>query len=202
MGNCTTLVKLTVFVLGVLGLTSCSEKGPKQFDIVKRNVEEFLKPKMNDPKSYEFIELRLADSILYSENIDYRLEYFKNDLNHDKNSLESQEKYKTDIPSMYHDDEVIELKKRIEKYNKVLSEIDSLKNLLGNRVNDVASYTYIYSFRGKNSLGALVLNEYIVQTDPAPDYKIINVTDDKDKVFLNPNDFPGYREIIVKYVGK
>jgi len=49
-------------------------------------------------------------------------------------------------------------------------------------------------------MGAKVLNEYILQTDPAPDFKVLNLAEDRDKVIINPNDFPGYTEMIAKFI--
>ena len=198
MKNKTTRMALGFLALIAIGLTSCSEKQPTQDDIVKNNAETYVKEKMNDPTSYEFVKLELMDSVTFSDNIEYRKDYFSRNMEYDRSSLERQEGYKTEIPSMYDKKDVEELKGKIEKNERILSKIDSLATLLGDRKNEVASYTYIFSFRGNNALGAKILNEYVVQTDPAPDFKIINMTDDKDKIFLNPNEFPGYREMIEK----
>jgi hypothetical protein len=194
----TTRITLGLFAFIAIGLTSCAEKQPTQDDIVKKNAETYVKEKMNDPSSYEFVKLELMDSITFNENIEYRKDYFSRNMEYDQSSLERQEGYKTEIPSMYNENDVEELKAKIEKNERVLNKIDSLATILGDRKNEVASYTYIFSFRGNNALGAKILNEYVVQTDPTPDFKIINMTDDKDKIFLNPNDFPGYREMIEK----
>ncbi len=198
MKNKTKRMALGFFALIAIGLTSCSEKQPTQDDIVKNNAETYVKQKMNDPSSYEFVKLELMDSVTFSDNIEYRKDYFSRNMEYDRSSLERQEGYKTELPSMYDEKDVEELKAKIEKNERILSKIDSLATLLGDRKNEVASYTYTFSFRGNNALGAKILNEYVVQTDPAPDFKIINMTDDKDKIFLNPNDFPGYREMIEK----
>ena len=194
----TTKMVIGLFAFIALRLTSCSEKLPTQDDIVKKNAEEYVKEKMNDPSSYEFVKLELIDSVLFSDNIEYRKDYFSRNMEYDRSSLERQESYKTEFPSMYDEKDVDDLKAKIEKNERILAKIDSLANQLGERKNEVASYTYIFSFRGNNALGAKILNEYVVQTDPSPDFKIINMTDDKDKIYLNPNDFPGYREMIEK----
>lgn len=189
--------QLLLIAIVAFGLISCqSDKEPTQQDIVKKNVEEYLKPKMNDPESYEFAELKLTDSILYSGNVQYRKEYFGRNLKSDKDDLERQERYKTEISSMYSEEKVSELNAKIGKNEKILSEIDRLSTELGDKVNNVASYTYNYSFRGNNKLGAKVLNEYILQTNPAPDFKVLNLAKNRTQVLLNPNDFPGYREMI------
>jgi hypothetical protein len=198
MKNTTSKIVLGLFALMTLGLTSCSEKKPNRDEIVIKNAEEYLKAKMNDPKSYEFVKLVLIDSVLYSDNIQYRKEAFSKYLEDDKDEIKRKEGYKIDLPSMYDEKEIEELKAQIAKNEKILMKIDSLETKFGNKKNEVASYTYVFSFRGNNALGAKILNEYILQTNPSPDFKVINMTDDKDKVYLNPNDFPGYREMIEK----
>lgn len=177
---------------------SCSEKKLKQDEIVKLNVEDYLQSQMNDPESYEFVKLELIDSISFSNNIEYRKESFQRNLKYNKDDLERHERYKTDIPSMYSEEKIEEINEKITKNEKILTKIDSIETNLGNRINETASYTYIYSFRGNNKMGAKILKEYIVQTNPAPNFEIINMTDKKDKIYLNPNDFPGYREMISK----
>ncbi|SHJ67242.1 hypothetical protein SAMN04487911_13012 [Arenibacter nanhaiticus] len=181
-----------------MGLTSCeSHKAPTQQDIVRKNIEEHIKPKMNDPESYEFAELILADSVLYKDNIEYRKEYFERNLGYDQENLERQEKYKKEIPSIFNPEEVEELNSKIETNKKILSEIDRLESELGESVHEVASYTYIFRFRAVNGLGAKMLNEYLVQTNPAPDLGIINIAEDRNELLLNPNDFPGYKAMIL-----
>lgn len=198
MKNTTSKMAIGLFTLITLGLTSCSEKAPNQDEIVKNNAEEYLKPKLNDPKSYEFVKIQLKDSVLYSDNIQYRKVTFSKYIQDDMDDIKRKEAYRIEIPSMYDEKEIEELKANITKNEKILAKIDSLETKLGNKKDEVASYTYTFSFRGNNGMGAKILNEYILQTNSSPDFKVINMTDDKDKVYLNPNDFPGYREMIKK----
>lgn len=198
MKNSTSKLTIGLLTLITIGLTSCSENKINQEDIVKNNTEEYLKSKLNDPKSYEFVKIQLIDSVLYSDNIQYRKETFNEYIQDAKDDIKRKEVYKIEIPSIYDENEIARLKADITKNEKILAKIDSLETKLGNKKNDVASYTYTFSFRGNNAMGAKVLNEYIVQTSPSPDFKIINMTDEKDKVYLNPNDFPGYIEMIQK----
>lgn len=198
MKSTTSKIVLGLITVITLGLSSCADKQPTRDEIIKKNAEEYVISKMNDPESYEFVKIELIDSVLFIDNIKYRKDYFTRDIDYDRSSLERQEGYKTDLPSIYNENEVQDLIAKIEKNKKILFKIDSLETELGERKNEVASYTYIISFRGNNAFGAKILNEYIIQTDPLPNCKVINMTDDKDKIYLNPNDFPGYREMIEK----
>jgi hypothetical protein len=188
--------KITLILLSVFALTSCNQKPPTQDEIVKKNVEEYIKPKLNDPKSYEFVKLELADSVLFSDNVKYRRNYFQDNLERYREDLV----YRTENPLMYDEVEIGETKEKIANTEKILIEINSLETKLGTRTNEVASYTYIFQFRGNNALGVKTLNTYYVQTGSSPELLVTNMTDDLDKIFFNPNDFPGYREMIKKYL--
>ena len=194
---------ISILVLIALGFTSCSEKKsikktPTQDEIIKKITEDYLKPKLNDTNSYEFVKIELIDSILYSDNIEYRKKLFNDYIKNDKEKIKREERYRIEFSSIYNDKEIEELKDKIIKNKKILSKIDSLENKLGNKKSKVASYTYYFSFRGKNVFGAKVLNKYILQTTEAPDFEIINMTNNMDEIYFNPNDFPGYREMIEK----
>lgn len=198
------LINQSIATIGIviIGLTSCMEKEPTRDEIVKRNVEEYLKPKMNDPESYEFVELRLTDSILYSDNIKFRKESFQQQIKYNSDLLEIIENYKTEFPKLWEDEkkeEAVNLIAEINKNKEIIFKIDLLESELGQKANNVASYTYFFKFRGKNKMGAKVLNEYILQTDHSPEFKVINLADDKGKVFVAPNGFPGYNEMMEKY---
>lgn len=190
----------------VVGTSSCSVKEPSKYDIIKQNAEEKIKSIMNDPDSYEFNKLEIIDSFLYRDNIKYRRDYFTENLSEVLKDIEEEEYYKVKFPSIFNEmkyNSLLEDKEKQLKINKiVLPKIDSLETLLGNKVNDVASYTCIFSFRGNNLLGAKALTHYYLQTSPSPDFKITNLTTDEDELFLNPNDFPGYREMLSEYYNK
>ena len=184
----------------LIGLVCCNNKAKNQQDIVKQKAEEYAKSRMNDPDSYEFAVLQLIDSTLYRDNIKYRRDYFARDLDNDKGDLKRQLENKREFPSLYDKKAVAELREKIKRNEQIILEIDQLEKKLAGQANNVAAYKYIFTFRGKNAMGAKVLNEYILQTDPSPNYNVINMTSDDDKVFLNPNEFPGYREMITKYL--
>lgn len=182
----------------ILYLSSCSEKVPTQDDLVKANTEEYLKPKLNDPDSYEFARIELIDSVLYSDNIEWRINNFQRQLDDDKEYLK---KWSSKLSSYKLEsiEKIVDLTNiSIEKNEKILNAIDSIKTSLGSKINDIASYTYLFSYRSNNALGVKVLKEYIIQTEPKPTLKVINMTDDKGKVYNTPNSFPGYEELIKK----
>jgi len=187
------LTHVSIYLL--LCLASCENEKPLSRDeIVRNNVEEYLTSTMNDPESYEFVELKLFDSVLYKDNINYRKNHFQQNIDNDSGNLEFQLKYKT---SMFNQKEVDKLNASIKRNREILADFDSIETTLGERINEVASYTYLFQFRENNSFGAKVLKEYILQTDQ--DFNVINLASDKDEVYVTPNVFPGYEDIIKKY---
>lgn len=179
----------------VIGLTSCSEKQPTRDGIVKNFAETFIKEKMNDPSSYEFVKQELIDSITFSDNIEFKKDELIRGIEYDRRSLERQEEYRT-YPTIYDESKVEKLKVNIERNERILLKIDSIANLLGDRKNEVTSYKYIFTFRGNNALGAKIVNEYFVQTESAPDFKIFTMTNEEGKLYPSIGNFPGYEEMI------
>ncbi|MDY5489045.1 MAG: hypothetical protein SPG27_09105 [Butyricimonas virosa] len=164
--------------------SSCeNNKVKSREDIIKDNLKNYLSDKLNDPDSYEFVSLNLIDSIKYIDNINYRLKHFDSSLKFYKNQVELGDK---------------ESIKEVNRNNWIIYKIDSIKNSLGNRVNDVAVYKYIYKFRANNQMGGKSLNEYILLTKGS-DNSIIQMENNPDKIYINPTDFPGYMELIEVY---
>lgn len=181
-------------------LTSCDSSNQlDQQEIVKNNIETSLLKKLHAPDSYQFGTLQLTDSVLYKDNVTYHKNFYTMNIKADKLNLEKQLKYKTEKPSMYSEEKVNSLTAEIEKFEKILTEIDQLTANLGDKTNDVASYTYRYTFKSKNSRGAMSEYKYLVQTKPGPDFKIIELVQNEAQALLHPNDFPGYSEMIKNY---
>jgi glucan-binding YG repeat protein len=90
-------------------------------------------------------------------------------------------------------------REKSEKNRAILEGINQIEKELGDTVNHVASYKYYVKFRNTNGFGAKVLNEFVAQTDGDPVTKVINFTNDQDKILLNPNGFPGYKEMVMKH---
>jgi DNA anti-recombination protein RmuC len=191
---------LLLAVATALLATSCfKSKKEAQQQTVQENVEAYLMPKLNDLSSYEFVSLTLVDSVNYKNNILTEKEQQQYLLTIDQEKMEREAKLKEDGSSLYNPEREIKFGDSVQKMKALIAEMDSIEQTLGKKLEETASYTYKYSFRGNNALGAKVLNEYIVQTSPGPDFKILNVTGSSDKVLLSPNGFPGYKELLKKY---
>lgn len=86
----------------------------------------------------------------------------------------------------------------IKKDSIILSGIDSIQNLMGDKINEDVAYLYNYKFRGKNKLGAVILEEYLIYI--SPNWEVIQMTNDRKKLYSNPGDFPGYVDLVKKTI--
>jgi hypothetical protein len=190
-----------LFALTAIGMSSCANKQQIQDNLVRKNFEEYFRNReINFDNNYEFEKIELKDSVLYSANIEFFKEWFRRDLDFSKNYLNDIKSYKTNFPTTtMSEEEIVKiLKNNYEENQRILSKIDSLEAKMGNKTNEVASYTYILSGRINSALQGEIIREYIVQTGPKPDLKIINIARNKDEMHETPNDFPGYREMLKK----
>jgi hypothetical protein len=212
MKTFTKIISATLFTLSIIGCnnngTSVKDNNSKPLDIIRKNAEEFLKKSLNDPSSYEFVALKPFDTIRYKKNIveckdgvKRDIDYFESNISYAKNQIEYYSKgYLKDAKEVdKYKKELEENQNKINNKNKFLNAVDSIETSMGNKVNDIAALIYIYSFRAKNSFGALVLNDYYLEITPGPDYKILNIAENNDKLLVEPNGFPGESELYSRY---
>ena len=92
---------------------------------------------LNDPESYEFGELKLIDSILYKDNIEYRKEEFQHDIDFQKRLLDiNDEEWAKTQKALFgkiDSTNILEYLNKIENYKTILLKIDSLEDVLGGR---------------------------------------------------------------------
>ncbi|MEO8933882.1 MAG: hypothetical protein ABI295_06200 [Xanthomarina sp.] len=193
-----------VLLLSTICFTSCKSEKELTFEnpaetrdmIVQAKLEKNIKGKLQYPESYKLVELKLRDSVLYIDNINYYKNYYQQILMTDKSNLEKQELFKKQGSSEYKEKALNELKTSISKNEKILVEIDRITTELGDKANLAASYTYNYMFKSKNVSGNDADYNYIVQTNHSPEYKLISIAEREDMIVSSPNDFPGYKEMI------
>lgn len=169
--------KIILLICAIVTLCSCEKSNEEK---VREVVEEKLKAEMNDWSSYEFVSLEILDTIKYIDNINFRKKYFKSciDMNKQLHGKTSDEFY------------------NIKKDSVILAGIDSIQNLMGDKVNEDVAYLYNYKFRGKNKLGAIVLDEYLIYI--SPNREVIQMTNDRKNLYENPGEFPGYIDLVKK----
>lgn len=143
-------------------------------EIIRANVEDYLQDKLHDPKSYEFVNLIVLDTISYKENI----ETFRSMTNSDIETAK-----------------ILKNQSDIKKYNERIRKMAEIEKSLGDSLFHTAAYLYSFKFRANNKMGALTLHDYFVQLTCEPEYSVLNMTSDYDKLYLTPNTFPGYQKL-------
>jgi uncharacterized lipoprotein NlpE involved in copper resistance len=198
--------KIITAILMIMTFISCNntnkEKEEKKLmpdDIVEKNAEAFLADKLNDPTSYEFVSLKIVDTISFKQNIEEYKRMGETDMKWNEDRIEKLLDYKKTLPSLFDKDELNKQKQELVENKKMLNGIDSIETSLGEKVNQTAAYLYEFSFRGKNSLGALVINNYYLQVSAEPDFEVLNMTNETDKLLITPNGFPGLKELYSKF---
>ena len=83
-----------------------------------------------------------------------------------------------------------------------LAALDSLEQLYADDLSSIRATDWSFRFRGSNALGAKVLNEFIIQVGPEPDFQILKIADNPSGRSLNPNDIPGWKEVAGKIISK
>ena len=201
-------MKILALALFLTFFAACSPSAPTTDELVKASAEAKLKEAMNDPASYEFVSLKRIDSTYYRDNVKYRNEYFNDRVETAKKDIARQEDYSKEYASMgvpppdhCSPEKIAQLKDELERLKETRSEVKALGDGIGDKADELASYTYTFKFRGNNAMGAKILTEYFVQTGPAPSFEIINMTAEEGKLFNNPGDYPGYRDMIAKHIG-
>ena len=141
-----------------------------------QNRDEIYLPKSLTQNNKEEIIVK------YIDNINYRLDAFKKNIEWCKSSDRSE------------GDKLNEIKKN----EWIIEKIDSIKISLGENVNKLLASKYILKFRANNSLGAKIIYSYFLLVDG--ENKIMQMEDNADRIYiLNTISFPGYMELIEKY---
>lgn len=180
-------------IISIFTIVSCNITRSDK-EIVRANVELLLMESLDDPESYEFVDLTALDTVLYIDNIKGRLLEWERFAVRSEGDAARQKRYKKDFPSMHSEGKIKISLNSSKQARGMIAKIDSIKTSLGDNVKNVASYSFVLKFRSNNKMGAKILSEQFVQTDN--NLNIINITNNSDDVVMYPNDFPGYSELI------
>jgi chromosome segregation ATPase len=139
---------------------------------IETKINEYIASHADDPASYQPVKTEVADTIMEGEREIWKA---NNDLQNALSGIEwekaDNEKAKKDwvkFPDIANE-EIKTNNERIKEYEADLpglrSRLDSIKTSYAN-TNKLLGYIYRHQYRLKNKLGALVLSESWVKTDP------------------------------------
>ena len=159
---------ITILGLGIL-MVSCNSNESK----MKSGIKEYLEKNAKDPKSYEFVELKILDTVTIGELNQRKVEDDEYDLKSENENIVFQNKLINDYPSL----PSAEQKAKIRESEKIIIEIS--KQLEQNKKNtnnkEIVGYVATHKYRLKNGFGALDLSEMFVEFDK--DFKFLEMNE-------------------------
>lgn len=128
-----------------------------------------------------------VDTVTYGDNLNYRIEQQTQRLQDDQR--ESQRvKANTFLTNDMKAHQLKTLSDSIEKREKVLAGLDSLRNNAGELLNHATAYTVCIAYNQPTNLVWVQMDE---------EYNLLVIAKTMNKLLLNPgNDIPGYLEVL------
>lgn len=153
-------MKKTITILGLaILMISCNSNESK----MKSGIKEYLDKNAKDPKSYEFVELKILDTVTIGEINKRIVDNLTYDIAGAKEDIVFQNKLINDYPSLPSDEQKAKIKESELEIANLTKELNANKKDFTNK--DVAGYVASHKFRIKNGFGALDLSEMYVEFD-------------------------------------
>jgi PBP1b-binding outer membrane lipoprotein LpoB len=179
---------ITIIALVSLLFTSCT-KEPSTEEKVKMTIEAELMKTLNDPKSYEFVEMNKLDTT-YVKNYYSKLikdteklesETLISNSVRNKKSLELISEYKKYGAKKYASD-IAKLENSIKENADFLKKIEDTKAKYQNKFDnakdtDILDISTVFTCRANNKMGAKILANYIVRLTDSLTLKEIKQAD-------------------------
>lgn len=174
--------KLWFLACLIILLWACQEHSKSRKEIIEENINKWIQEYVSNPNDFKIEAIVLYDSITISDNIEFRRRDFQKDREFNMNHLDG---------------------KGVDELNEIINGIDSIEQALGDKLNNVLVYKYVMRANSKNfAYGARTTQDYYIIVDSAKTWDIIQITSDFNKLFLNPKDFPGYQELVLRISNK
>lgn len=151
------LFNFIALIFLIVLIVSCNSTS-LQDSIVKNKIETSILETLDDPSSYEFVNLKLIDSVTHRNNYEIHKSIIDN------------------VPNHYAKQGML------RELNAIKNSLSHY-----NQLDKVVAYKYILTFNIKEETGEKVLNEVYLQTGIAPEFEIIDVTPNLIEVNITPN---------------
>jgi hypothetical protein len=138
---------------------------------MKSEIKNYLDKNAKDPKSYEFVELKILDTVTVGDINKRVVEDLTYDINSLKENIESENKLINDFPTLPSDNEKANIKESEAKISILTGKLNANKKDFANK--EILGYVATHKFRIKNGFGALDLDEMWVEFDK--DFKLLKM---------------------------
>jgi peptidoglycan hydrolase CwlO-like protein len=162
--------KLFLLIL-ILFIFSCSKEISPE-EKIKQALEEYLFKTINDPSSYEFVEIGKIDTISKIEHYkwiyNFNMKMYKSIEERNEEYINGYKKLlaKYKKQSEKYTNEIKEIKKEIDSLEKLefgVEEMDQHNKLIAStKENEIHQLKTTYKFRANNKMGGKILYEYNV----------------------------------------
>lgn len=156
------------------------------YSLIKNAIEVHILNEANDPSSYSFADMEIADTVSYNTIIE-------NELGNAKSSLEFYESELKEWNELSIDDYLQDIIKRYEGYvindRNIISVINNFKSENETMLDEIAYFEVYFSHRENNIMGALELFRNVYQVRILSDEEVeIIWSGDRKTVELLRND--------------
>ena len=162
--------KQITFLFLIMFVLSCSKK-PTSDEIARRNIEEYLLPSLNDPESYEFVNMSPLDTIFVIESAKNSLTEYEKMLKEMKDypdRIKKQEDFadKFDKHKGYEKD-AAEARANAKKFRELYAEVEGKiaekkSEITATKPDEISEINTKFKFRATNKMGGKILASYYV----------------------------------------
>lgn len=157
-------------------------------DIVRENAEDYLEQTLDDASSYEFVRLEYKEEITQRDNLNFRIDRFNRDLERAEEAKKRQEE------SRFLQESLKRTEIEIERNLSIIPELESLKESLGDKLDETACHVYEFDFRASNQMGGIVLTNSHLYVNP--DLEVTHLATTFGQMLNTCNELEEYRDVI------
>lgn len=161
----TTAAVLTL-ALGIIStFISCGESEASETQMMQQSFEKNLKPRLNDPQSFEFISFEVLDTLYAVDPIQGSIDFQKDRLITERETLERRKvsfnegvEESDDILIDVYGELIDETKEDIKWIHEHIAELQTRIDSIGpDKIKEIRTK---YAYRAKNGFGALTVHEH------------------------------------------
>jgi hypothetical protein len=150
---------IVIMIALLMLLTSCNSNENK----IKSGIKEHIGKNANDPNSYEFVDLKIIDTVTVGELNEREVEEIKDDLKNERSDIAIQNKIINMFPSLPNHDSKSIIKMSEDRIVVLEKKLEINKKDLSNK--EIVGYVVKHKYRQNNLSGALQLVEVFVEID-------------------------------------